>query len=144
MRYYSEIVPFEIAVSLDNEFDPGIGDGYCYAVRDIKRQPRDIKAGELVFVVTDEEDDLAAYVQAPTYAEVVDFFLDKGIFIEVSPWHTFALKERMGFVYTINTINEEEAKLDCEVWNDFASFKLCMNSAIKRALQVYRMSKCNE
>lgn len=133
MKYYTKHIPFDLGVKLKEAgyWDPRCTYDTCY------NGPCYIESGDRFYgdgVIAPSE----YIVPAPTYAEVFDWLMEKGIFIQMEPWHTFALQERMGFVYEINTINEEEAKINCEVWNDFASFGLCADAAIARAVEVLK------
>ena len=120
MKYYTEIVPFDLAKKLkETGYPQELYTDFAYS-----------DSGELIEWIG------RSTLAAPTYAEVIDWFMENGIFIQMEPWHTFALQERMGFVYKINTVNEEEAKIDSEVWNDFASFGLCIEEAVKKAIEM--------
>ena len=131
MKYYTEKVPFKIGEKLKEAgyWNPGCTydsnyNGPCY-----------IGSNERFY-----EDGVVApwdtITPAPTYAEVIDWLMEKGIFIQMEPWHTYALKERMGFVYEVNVVNEEKAQIDSEVWNEFASFGLCIEEAVKKAIEM--------
>lgn len=71
-----------------------------------------------------------------SYAEAIDWFLNKGVAIEISPYFTFALQNRMGFDYTISVLNEEECRIKKEKWEEFASFPLCMDCALEKAAEL--------
>ena len=135
MKHYTSIVPFELAVKLKNAGFPQKPGLNYYQI------PEGMPgAGYVGNPENYDSEQFWEYKEkiysAPTYADVIDWFFEKGIFIQMEPWHTFALQERMGFVYEINTVNEEKAKIDSEVWNDFASFGLCINAAIERAIEL--------
>ena len=72
--------------------------------------------------------------EAPTYAQVVDFLLNKGIFISLVPYFTFATINHFGFSYIIQVIQED--RMTREEWPEFASFNHCMNYAIERAINI--------
>lgn len=76
----------------------------------------------------------------PTYAEVLDWLFDKGVFIELTPSFTFALIDNMGFEYCIRTIDTEEPKLTNIPGKDYASFKLTMNAAIEESLGLLKQN----
>ena len=133
MKHYTEHIPYDLGKKMKEAgyWEPGCTydtcyNGPCYALAKDKLYEDG--------VICDWKD----IVPAPTYAEVIDWFFEKGIFIQMEPWHTFALQERMGFVYEINMVNEEKAQIDSEVWNEFASFGLCLNSAIERAIEILK------
>ena len=135
MKYYTCVVPFDVAKKLKEAGYPQSPGLNYYQI------PENMPAAG--YVGNPENYDYEQFWEyhdkiytAPTYADVVDWLLDRGIFVQMEPWHTFALMNRMGFVYTINTLNEEDAKINREIWNDFASFHLCMDSAIIRALEL--------
>lgn len=141
-NYYTEIVPFEIAVML---YEAGavktIEDDYYYALTDLEITYDNFLGSEKIakgdtFYMVSGENYHGKYIPAYTYAEVIDWLMEKGIFIQMEPWYTYALKERMGFVYEINMVNEEKAQIDSEVWNDFASFGLCIEEAVKKAIEM--------
>lgn len=84
--------------------------------------------------------DCDAY-KIPTYAEVLDWFMSKGIIITLEPFFTFALKDRIGYSWKISYINSNcEMKtiteLDMMRPNDGygGSFQRTMEDIIKFAL----------
>ena len=81
------------------------------------------------------------YIPAPTYGEAVDWLFDRNVFIELIPWKTYALEERIGFSYRISSYNEDLHILEREEWEEYASFRLCMNTAIKRSVEILNESK---
>ena len=54
-----------------------------------------------------ELDSRTGYTWIPTYGEVFDWFSqNKGIIITLEPFHTFALKGRIGYTWKISFIND--------------------------------------
>lgn len=124
MKYYNKIVPFEVAKKLKDAGYPQLVGKGVYA-----------ENGQSI------EGLVMPFISAPTYADAIDWLFTNGIFVQMEPWHTFALKERMGFVYELNSVDEENAKISSEVWNDFASFGLCADAAIERAIEKLKENK---
>lgn len=78
------------------------------------------------------------FMVAPTWAQVLDWLMDKGIAIGLSPGFTFALQSRMGFEYAICKINESEGTIQNYPGKDFASFGLTMHDAVEHALKILK------
>lgn len=76
----------------------------------------------------------------PTYAEVMDWFMSKGIVITLEPFFTFALKDNVGYNWKISYIVKEcEMKTITEkdTYTDKGyggSFNLIMDNAIRYAM----------
>ena len=146
IQFYTKTVPLELAEALyEIGMTNATQDEYYYALTDLDITYDDYCIGKIdkggIFYMTPGEIYHGKYIPAYTYADAIDWLMSKGIFIQMEPWHTFALQERMGFVYHINTINQEQAKIECETWNDFASFGLCLNAAIERAIEILKESR---
>lgn len=47
----------------------------------------------------------------PTYADVIDWFMSKGIVITLRPFFTFSLKDRIGFNWEISCIDNDNCKM---------------------------------
>ena len=77
----------------------------------------------------------------PTYAEVLDWFMSKGIVITLEPFFTFALKDNVGYNWKISYIVKEckmktISELDMIKSNDSygGSFQKTMEEVIEFAL----------
>ena len=77
----------------------------------------------------------------PTYAEVLDWFMSKGIVITLEPFFTFALKDNVGYNWKISYIVKEckmktISELDMITSNDGygGSFQKTMEEVIEFAL----------
>ena len=126
MSYYSKIVPCELAIKLDFKKFGCAVDSY-YRIKD--------NENELVSKTQKEVGQLTGqFVKAPTYGEVLDWLVTKGIAIELIPYLTYALQTKFGYDYILYKYNEETGVLEKYHWNDFASFELCMKYAIEKAL----------
>lgn len=84
--------------------------------------------------------DCDAY-KIPTYAEVLDWFLSKGIVITLRPFFTFSLNDRIGYNWEISYITDDckmktITELDMIKSNDGygGSFQRTMEDVIKFAL----------
>lgn len=84
--------------------------------------------------------DCDAY-KIPTYAEVLDWFMSKGIVITLEPFFTFALKDNVGYNWKISYIVKEckmktISELDMIKSNDGygGSFQRTMEDVIEFAL----------
>ena len=138
-NHYNKIVSFEIAQKL-KEIDFRIGTDEFYAIDDITVTYDNYLGGGTIpkgetFWLTSGENYHGKYIEAPTYADVLDWLMDKGIHVSLSPWFTYALRDKVGYTFEISTVNEEEAKLDTEHWGEFASFDLCIECAINKAIE---------
>lgn len=72
---------------------------------------------------------------APTFAEVLDYLANMHkVYVEFTPWFTFALKDKIAYTYKVFKINEETAKLEKIFESDewIASMGLCIQEIVKR------------
>lgn len=137
---YTANVPFEIGVKLKEAgyWNPGCTydssyNGPCYVINSKKFYADGVVA---------PWDDI---VPAPTYAEVFDWFAsEKYIVITLEPFHTFALKERIGYTWKIVYPDYELGGLvlrsEDDEWDSSkgfgGSFKLTANDAIENAMTI--------
>ena len=145
-KYYQDIVPFDIAVALNeagyHQNRVGSNDAFAYAMHDgFKIYPRTkeqiLKKGTS-FRISKLSVCKGNFVAAPKWSEVLDWLMDKGIAIGLSPGFTFALQSRMGFEYTIYKIIESEGTIQNYLGKDFASFGLTMHDAVEHALKILK------
>lgn len=137
---YTGHVPFEIGVKLKEvgywnprcTYDTSYNDP-CYTIHNKKFYDEGVVA---------PWDDI---VPAPTYAEVFDWLAsEKQIVITLEPFHTFALKERIGYTWKIVFPNYELGhmviKPEEDEWDSSkglgGSFKLTANAAIEVAITI--------
>ena len=125
-KFYENIVPFKLAVKLE-EIGYTKNTGYQYDAD-----------GHLVDPAA--PGGVSGICEAPTYSETIDFLLNKGIFIELTPYFTYALITRCGFSYTISIVKKDEG-IKREGWSEFGSFNVCMDCAIERAIEIFNQSK---
>ena len=146
-KYYQDIVPFDIAVALNeagyHQNWGGNNDVFGYAMHDDftiygyrSTKNQILKKGAL-FCASKLHAYNGKYVVAPKLSEVLDWLMDKGIVIELTPGYTYALKSNLGFEYTVHMVVEGEG-LRNYPGKDFASFPLCMHDAIEHAIKIYQ------
>ena len=81
----------------------------------------------------------AGYSGARYYAAVLDWLFEKGIHIQLDPGFTFATNDHFGFDFVLMYINPETLEVKKYHWKDFASFRLCLNFAIEKALEILKL-----
>lgn len=134
---YNDFINFKTAEILDNVLYGD--DEYVYAAEDLETTNDNFigsqkhKAGEL-FCKTCEYVHGKSYY-APTYAEVLDYLAEQfDIYVEFTPWHTFALKDHVAYTYRVFIVNEETAKMDMVFKSDewLASMGLCIQEIVDK------------
>lgn len=73
-----------------------------------------------------------------SWAQILDWFMNKGIVIRLSPGFTYALQSHIGFTYKIYTVKTEAATLEVHSGKDFASFGLTIYDAVGHAIKLYK------
>ena len=78
---------------------------------------------------------------APTYGEVLDWLMQKGIFIQLEPWFTFALYQNYSFCYTVHMRDAENHRFNviAQEKNECASFGLALEEAIYKSLEALNL-----
>lgn len=149
-KYFQDIVPFNTAQRLHevgHSIVPETGFP-CYSLQDKlgvfnrnSKSYRWFEKGELFNYFPHSEVLPGGYhgdfMVAPTWAQVLDWFLNKGIVIELTPGFTYALKSNLGFEYTVHMVVEGEG-LKSYPGKEFASFPLCMHDAVEHAIKIYK------
>ena len=114
VKHYTQIVGFEIAKKLkDAGYPQNIGREWYNAI------------GVLIRALPMREDEVAA----PTYAEVFDWFMDKGYAISVT---YFDLNSFCGYLVTLKLKDSDYATEPCDSWHEAA------DSAIEVALEMIK------
>lgn len=110
--------------------------------------PEDLAKELLEFGMPLELYDVGSYCSylTPTYGEVIDWFSSKGIYITFDNFFTFALADRIGYLWKVSyidmsnddiklkTISEGENCSDGEGYG--GSFELDANAAIRYAMNL--------
>lgn len=150
-KYFQDIVPFDTAQHLHEvgySIVPEAGFP-CYSLQDKlgvfnrnSKSYRWFEKGELFNYFPHSEVLPGGYhgdfMVAPTWAQVLDWFLGNGFIIQLCPSFTFALQSRIGYDYDIYIIDENNATLVGHKGNIFASFALCMHDAVEHAIKIYK------
>lgn len=134
---YNHCVNFKTAEILNNDI---YGEGnYVYAAEDLKTT-NDQSIGSEVHKAGDLFCQDCLYVHgstyyAPTIAEVLDrLILMYGLYVEFTPWHTFALRNHVAYTYKVFVCNDETAKIDLIFESDdwLASLGLCIQEIVTK------------
>lgn len=76
---------------------------------------------------------------APTFAEALDWLLERRICIQTIPVYTFGLATRIAFSYVIYIEDQEKPKLSEAFKSDeYGSLPIMMNEAIPKALEMLK------
>lgn len=137
MLFYTDCVNFKTAEILNNTI-PGEGD-YVYAAEDLETT-NDQSIGSEVHKAGDLFCQVCLYVHgstyyAPTIAEVLDHIANWfGVYVEFTPWHTYALKNHVAYTYKVFVRNDETAKMDLALESDewLASLGLCIQEIVTK------------
>lgn len=137
MLFYTDCVNFKTAEILNNTM-PGEGD-YVYAAEDLETT-NDQSIGSEVHKAGDLFCQVCLYVHgstyyAPTIAEVLDHIANWfGVYVEFTPWHTYALKNHVAYTYKVFVRNDETAKMDLALESDewLASLGLCIQEIVTK------------
>jgi len=125
MSKYSQLVSSELAIKLEYKV-PTLTNSYYL-----------IKGNDCEVVSKAQKEigqETGHFVPAPTYGEVLDWLSCNGVVIQLIPYFTYALNNRIGYDYILYKVNEDTGTLEKYPWNDFASFELCMKYAIEQAI----------
>lgn len=76
--------------------------------------------------------------KAPTFGEAFDFLRGKGVVVTMIPCLTYALKDHIGYHYSITVFDEKEGRLKVEDDTEFGSFNLEAEAAIEKAIRYIR------
>lgn len=74
---------------------------------------------------------------APTYAEILDWLLDKGINLSISTCFTSGTIDHQGFFWNLFVTDENECKC-VKTMPDFATFDVCIEDGILNALTILK------
>ena len=134
IKSYTEIVTPDLAFKLKEI-------GYN---RPSNARYRERRSGEMACTQIVPGDNWNTYknekvASAPMYAEVLEWLMEKKIAIEFHPWFTMALDNNIGYVYSIYTVDEENASLHIiSNESEFASLPLCLEDAVTKALDLLK------
>lgn len=137
MLFYTDCVNFKTAEILQNTIQ---GEGnYVYAAEDLETT-NDQSIGSEAHKAGDLFCQDCLYVHGPTYdaptiAEVLDKIASRfGIYVEFTPWHTFALRNHVAYTYKVFVRNDEAAKIDLVFESDdwLASLGLCVQEIVTK------------
>ena len=136
----NDIIGFKTAEILNNRLSGD--DEMVYAAEDVESTNDNLlgvekhKKGEL-FCTTCENVHGKVYY-APTYAEVLDYLSDAyKVYVEFTPWFTFALKDKIAYTYKVFKIVEDEPKLTLIFKSDewLASMGLCLQEIVEKVIE---------
>lgn len=137
MLYYTNCVNFNTAKLLNNAVVSE--EDYVYAAEDLQTSNDNVigyhsySEGELFCQAGEYVHGKVYY--APTYAELLDHMAEKfGVYVEFTPWHTYALKNNVAYTYKVFVRNDETAKMDLVLESDewLASLGLCIQEIINK------------
>lgn len=133
----NDIITFELTKILNNRVFTDIYNGK-YAAEDVVCTydnylgETHYKVGELI---EDGDNIHGKFYYAPTYAEVIDWLIDKDIIIKFEPAFTYALKDRVAYYYTVYKLYKDGSLT--KIFGDdeyMSSFPLAIKTIVEKLL----------